>query len=224
MTTMVLQQPLPPAPPYYGQPAYGAAPPTAPPPFPPAPPQRPRPWRRLLIVGAATIAAAAVAASAFAVGRGTAPTAAPVAAPSTTVSAPAPQTPSAVPFTSADESWCRQYESTADQIADAGRAAGAPRNFVASDQPASAWTPADADTNKRFADYLSSIVGGLTPLRDSSSHPMLKSLSGQLVDDYGKMSAVVHSGTYVPANFMYYQNGDAAQMAILAVCKRLIGS
>lgn len=223
MTTMVLQQPLPPAQPYYGQPAYGAAPPTAPLSFPPAPPQRPRPWRRLLIVGAATVAAVAVAAGAFAIGRGTAPTAAPAAALSTTAPAPAPQTPSVVQFTAADEGWCRQFQTTAGQIADEGKASGQPRSFVASSQPAPAWTPADADANRRFADYLSSIVAGLADLRTNATNPTLAMLIGQLVDNYSKMSAVIRDGSYVPADFSYLQTGDASQSGLAALCRGLVG-
>lgn len=223
MTTMVLQQPPLPAPPYYGQPAYGAAPPAPPLPFPPAPPQRPRPWRRLLIVGATTVTLAAVAAGAFAIGRGTAPTAAPVAAPSTTAPAPAPQTPSAVPFTTADESWCRQFQTSAEQIADEGKAAGQPRSFAASSRPASAWAPADADANRRFADYLSSIVAGLADLRAHATNPTLTVLIGQLVDNYSKMSVVIRDGSYVPANFSYLQTGDASQNGLAALCRGLVG-
>ncbi|MCA2247538.1 hypothetical protein JF729_06975 [Mycobacterium intracellulare] len=220
---MVLQQPLPPAPPYYGQPAHGAVPPLPPPPFPPTPPQRPRPWRRLLIVGAATIAAAAVAGGAFAIGRGTAPTAAPVATPSTTAAAPAPQTPSVVQFTAADDRWCRQFQTTAEQIADEGKAAGQPRSFAASSQPASAWAPADADANRQFANYLSNIVAGLSDLRTNATNPTLALLIGQLVDNYSKMSAVIRDGSYVPANFSYLQTGDASQNGLAALCRGLVG-
>lgn len=204
--------PLPGQLPYSGIPA---------PPPPPSPPQRRRPW----LTATALIAAALLIAAAAAIGRITAPqqaiTPTPVAAPTNT-SAP-PPADSLRPFDSADETWCKTYQATSDQAAVAGNASGAPRSLAAPDVPATAWPPAAAAANQRFADYLVEWTPGPTDLRVTDAHPILKTLFEASIADSAALASVIHDRTYLPTDLKYLRSFGAIDRALLAICKELVG-
>lgn len=216
MTTMVLQYPpIPGAP--TGAPGYGAAPiPPHAPPAPPAPPKGRGP-HRLLIAAGATLATLAVAGAMFAAGWAAAPD------PTTTVrTVEVPgETPPAAIFNDADSAWCREYEATSTRLADAGEASGAPRSLAAPDLPASAWTPEEADANRRLAEYLSSWNPGLEALRGRASNPALQILMDGSGSAKNGLVEKIRSGEYLPADYSLFRSISANDKAILAVCDRI---
>lgn len=216
MTTMVLQYPpIPGAP--TGAPGYGAAPiPPHAPPAPPAPPKGRGP-RRLLIAAGATFAALAVAGAMFAAGWAAAPD------PTTTVrTVEVPgETPPAAIFNDADSAWCREYEATSTRLADAGEASGAPRSLAAPDLPASAWTPEEADANRRAVEYLATWNPGLEALRSRASNPALEILMDGSAASRSELIDAVRSGSYMPADYQLYRSVSANGNAILAICDRI---
>lgn len=217
MTSMVLQYPpIPGAP--HGAPGYGAAPmsPQAYPP--PAPPRsQGRGPRRLLIAAGATVAALAIAGGMFAAGWASAPD------PTTTVRTVevAAPTPAAAPFNDADSAWCREYQATSTRLADAGEASGAPRSLAAPDMPATAWSPEEADANRRLADYLATWNPGMESLRSRASNPALQ----VLLDGSGSAKAglveKIQNADYLPSDYSLFRSISANDKAILAICDRI---
>lgn len=216
MTTMVLQYPpIPGAP--QGAPGYGAAP-MPPQAYPPAPPRpQGRGPRRLLIAAGATVAALAVAGGMFAAGWAAAPD------PATTVrtvevpGAP----PAAATFSDADSAWCREYDATSTRLADAGEAAGAPRSLASPDMPATAWTPDEADANRRLGEYLASWNPGMEDLRSRASNPALQILMDGSAKSRSALVAKIRSGSYMPADYGLYRSVSANGNALLAICDRI---
>lgn len=218
MTTMTTGPVPPPAPPGW-PPAYGGTP-TLPPSAPPTPQRGAR--RYWLTAAIAAIALALGIGGGITIGRLTAPTSAsaPVSTPST-ASQPSSVPTTAQRFTDADVAWCREYDATSNRLADAGRAAGAPRSMVAVYQPASAWTPQEADNNRRLADYLATWQPDMIQLRENASNPALKLLVETDVQETSMLVDKIRNGTYAPADSSLYRDTSAAEDAVLAACKDL---
>ncbi|OWL98127.1 hypothetical protein B7435_26000 [Mycolicibacterium peregrinum] len=200
---------LPPVPPT----GNGGMPPAA-----PTPPPAPAPRRRRGLLAAAVSAIAlgviGAAAAGFAAGRGTAPVAAPV---TTTVTAE----PQHVNFTPADGAWCREYLATTDRLVEAGKAVGAPRMMAAPDLPATAWSPEDADANRRMVDQSDRWNGGLASLRASVANPTLKILIEGSRSADTELGNKIRTGAYVPADFALYRSTNATDNALFAICDRI---
>lgn len=186
--------------------------------MPPVGPPAPAPRRRrgLLAVAVSAIALGVIGAAAagFAAGRGTAPVAAPV---TTTVTAE----PQHVAFTAADGAWCREYIATADQLVEAGKAAGAPRTMAAPDLPATAWSPEDADANRRMVEQSDRWNGGLANLRASVANPTLRVLIEGSYSTDTELATKIRTGTYVPADFELYTSTNGTDSALVEICSRI---
>ena len=197
---------LPPAPPSPGEPVA------------PAPPPAPTPRRRRGLLAAAvaaiTLGVIGAAAAGFAAGRGTAPVAAPV---TTTVTAE----PQHVNFTQADGAWCREYMATTDRLVEAGKAAGAPRTMAAPDLPATAWSPEDADANRRMVEQSDRWNGGLANLRTSVANPTLKVLIEGSYSTDTELATKIRTGSYVPADFELYTSTNGTDNALVDICRRI---
>lgn len=214
MTVMVLQHGTAPIP--YPDPPYGAAPGWQPPAGPPPPPPHTQRRRWILPATAATAALLIGAGIGIVVGRGTSTTTAPEPATTTVEAAPQPQS-----FTDADSAWCREYQAVSSRLAEAGRAAGAPRSLAAPDIAATAWTIDEVASNGRFATYLDTWGPGLASLRDRAANPALKALIDSSSNANAALAAKIRDRTYVPADASLSRDTVVAESALLAACGEL---
>jgi hypothetical protein len=187
--------------------AYGA------PSAPPLASAAPQPgWRRWGTAGvAALVIAAGAAGGGIFIGRTTASTA------TTTLTA----TPQPKAFDDADVAWCTEYSATSRRLADAGKAAGAPRELAGKDLPATEWTSGESLANQRFADYSDTWIPGLDRLRDSSPNPILTLLIRGSNQAERALAEKIRTSTYVPGDYSLYRTVTATSNAILAICDRL---
>jgi hypothetical protein len=146
-----------------------------------------------------------------------------VPTPAPTVTKAVGASPSAKPFGAVDDTWCHEYQATSTRLADAGEAAAAPRHLTAPDLPASAWTPDDTAANRRFADYLATWTPGLARLRGTADNPAFETIVETNIASTNMLVTVIRNSTYMPADFSYFRTQAAADRAILAACKELVG-
>lgn len=179
----------------------------------PPPPRRAR-WIIPTTAGLAVLAIGAAAIIGFAAGRNTAPMN--TAQPTTVTAEPQHQN-----FTEADSAWCREYKATTARLAAAGEDSDAPRQMAATDVPATAWTPKEADDNRRMAEQSDRWNAGLADLRATVSNPTLKNLiEASHQADTALVDKIRHA-SYVPADFSLYQSVNATDNALLAICDRI---
>lgn len=195
------------------QPASAAYP--YPQPAPPTTPKRRSRWIIPTAAGLALLAIVMVAAGGFITGRNTAPS---ITTQVTTTVTAEPQHES---FTAADSAWCREYMATTARLVEAGRTADAPRSIAASDLPATAWTPEEADTNRKLAEWSNRWDVERERLRNGVENPTLRLLLTGSLTASTELTTKIADGTYKPVDFALFRSVTATDNALSSICDRI---
>ena len=124
-------------------------------------------------------------------------------------------------FTAADSAWCREYMATTARLVEAGRTADAPRSIAASDLPATAWTPEEADTNRKLAEWSNRWDVERERLRNGVENPTLRLLLTGSLTASTELTTKIADGTYKPVDFALFRSVTATDNALSSICDRI---